>query len=224
MTRHAREKPDTAHRLKMEDGYLTMSLSADICCQDFEGWPPEDHWIRCTIHFNPLEGRQSMVGKVRARLIDREQAYKSGWKDEEIFDEDGANWRIYEEVYLGEPRIPKRFRTGLLVPNGESNANILVIDTVDILPKYRGLNFSLVALRSLIHHFRLKVGLIVLLLLPRQILRPDLVIDEESQTRLQRHFGRLGFIALPETDFMIADPVPDLPAVAALRQPRDTTS
>ena len=232
MTEHTPEKPDTAHTLNVEEGYLSMSLSADVSCElQFEVWPG-DQEIRCAIQFNPLEGEETIIGKVCARLIDRELAYTFGWTDKEIFDDTGANWEVYEEVYRCKPRIPRSARTALMVKGVESNANILVIDTVDILPQYRGLNFSLIALRSLIHHFRLKAGLVVLLLLPGQFLRPDQVEHEddedpgwlprmglesfptdllESQTRLQRHFGKLGFAALPKTRFMIADPLRDLP-------------
>lgn len=238
---HAAEAPNAAHA-PTEEGYLKMILSADIDCQaQFEEWA-EDQEILCTIQFDPIlspkRSPEFVVGKIRARVIDRELAYACGWTDQDIFDQTSANWRIYEDVYRCQPGIPERIAMDLMVDGVESNANILVVDTVDILPKFRGLNYSLLGLRSLIQHFRLKVGLVVLLLLPSQFLDPEQIEREEDQdpgwlpqmglesfpkdlresrTRLERHFGKLGFSVLPETDFMIVDPMLEFPSIDSLR-------
>jgi GNAT superfamily N-acetyltransferase len=141
------------------------------------------------------------------------------------FDYSATTLRFWDELF--EPdgdfkdKVAKRINA-----IGVWNPNILILERLLILPRYRGHGYGLAALAGIIEAFRTGVGVVAMQPYPLQFEAPPIREDERaeferyglgdfksslpaSRARLRKYYGRLGFRHVPRTNMMVRSP--DLP-------------
>lgn len=110
--------------------------------------------------------------------------------------------------------------------------NLLILDRLEILPRYRGYGFGLQALIGMMHWFQAGAGLVAMKPFPLQSEssysrkdKPDpMELDKfpahhtQARTKLRRYYAQLGFKLVTRTDFMVRrvdQSPPTLPAAVA---------
>ena len=113
---------------------------------------------------------------------------------------------------------------------------VLVINQLMVLPEHRGHSVGLAALKTLIEQFRGRATIAVLRAAPLQFEKAPLLAEAEidraelrldtfsrslrvAQSKLKRHFERLGFTPVSDTAYMVLDPCLPLPTYNVLTQP-----
>lgn len=106
--------------------------------------------------------------------------------------------------------------------------NLLILDRVEILPKFRGRNIALIVMRRLIERFGQGAGLVALKAYPLQFEAADknrdgwrgkmalksFASDEKTCTaKLKKHYKRLGFLTVRGTPFMVWSTAFRLPSI-----------
>ncbi|GLQ45986.1 hypothetical protein GCM10007862_10370 [Dyella lipolytica] len=162
------------------------------------------------------------VGRVRAYVADIERARQHGYDALEFLDVDGSTWPYNT---LLSRRKAGSFTAGVNRALGIDEVysqNLLIIDRVEILPRYRGHDYGLQAMHLMLGHLALGCRLAAIKPYPlqfegnnplgeshawRQRLRLEKLSRNEaaSTRRLQRHYGRLGFVPVKGTELMVLD-------------------
>jgi hypothetical protein len=137
----------------------------------------------------------------------------------------------YADVVLDsdETRFSRRLRN--LLGNEIGNFNFLILDRVELLPKYRGNGVGLLVLRSLIERFGTGAGVVGMKPFPLQLEPTDATdsrwrsrlrleqfpSDSKISTRkLRDYYHRLGFIPMRSTPFMFRSLSWSLPSIEQL--------
>ena len=107
--------------------------------------------------------------------------------------------------------------------------NMLILDRMEILPKYRRMGIGLHALRCLQRQFSTGCGIVVMKPFPLQFEQggpeknmhePEFVRfglgdfdrnQKRATAKLRAYYARLGFVRVPRTEFMVADPYLPVP-------------
>lgn len=134
---------------------------------------------------------------------------------------------------MGPNETPFSERLQTLLEDEIWNFNLLILDRVEILPKYRGGGVGLLVLTALIERFGAGAGVVGMKPFPLQLepkesrdssawakrLRlDDLPRDEKKATKkLKRYYGKLGFVEMKSTPFMFRSMAWELPSVEQLR-------
>jgi hypothetical protein len=182
------------------------------------------------------EYQQKTIGHFSIIIIDAESAVNEGDSMFDLLDCDGRTadfFGIYGDDLEFAPEVTKALKGG-----ERWSPNMLIIDHLRILPKYRGNGYGLETLRWLQFHFSTGCGLVAMIPFPMQLASWDLEDAEDKRTftklklgtfsnnravafqRLRAYFARAGFVRVPGTDFMVSDPKMRLPSLRSLRAVR----
>lgn len=210
---------------------LLLEYNQSILVDDQE--PNSFHkYIEGAIRLSSFEGTKVRVGAFSIIVIDVEAAVNAKVGMFDVFDCD-ARTVDYFDLYTGDMDFAPSVIEAL---GGEDRwtPNILILERLEMLPKYRGRGIGLRVLRWLQFHFSTGCGIVAMKPYPLQFEggtpeenkdKPGFVkmgwgqfsADfEVSLNKLHQYYGRLGFNAVPGTPFMVADPMRPLPALEML--------
>lgn len=170
----------------------------------------------------------AMTVDVQAAIVERESVF-------DIFDSDSTSIGYFDALYDHDscdfkPEVVN-------VAYGDDylwNPNLLILDRLAVYPEHRGHGIGLLALRALIHRLRVGVGLIAMKPYPLQfearlLDESDLnkgkrlgldgfkLSQQKATAKLKKYYSRLGFKAVPRTEYMVRSVELPLPSVTSLR-------
>ncbi|MDP2018967.1 hypothetical protein [Hydrogenophaga sp.] len=173
--------------------------------------------------------RRERVGRFRIFVIDVEMAFSDRFSVFEVFDyrsETIGYWSLYE------PSLEFKTKVVKVLPEGDRwQPNILILDRMEIFPKYRGEGIGLNALRCLQRQFSTGCGIIAMKPFPLQFEggtpeenadSPTFVKlglgtfdrnEKRAMAKLRAYYARLGFVRVPGTEYMVADPLLAMPSL-----------
>ena len=176
--------------------------------------------------------KERIAGRFRVYYADFESAENHGVSAFEVLDTHQHTCE-YAEAILGSNETPFSERLQKLLEDEIWNFNLLILDRVEILPKYRGGGVGLLVLTALIERFGAGTGVVGMKPFPLQLepkesrdssgwakrLRlDDLPRDEKmAKKKLKRYYGKLGFVEMKSTPFMFRSTAWELPSVEQLR-------
>jgi hypothetical protein len=162
------------------------------------------------------------IGQFSVIVIDVESAVNERESTFEIFDYSSRTIDYYD---FYTPDMDFKPKVLAALPAGERWApNMLVLERLEILPKYRGQGAGLRVLRWLHFHFGMGCGIVVMKPYPLQFEggQPHENVDdpmfkrlrlgtfttdfEPARKKLRDYYGRLGFKLVKGTEYMVADP------------------
>lgn len=174
--------------------------------------------------------RHEIAGRFRIYYADFELGWNHNVAAREILDtyQDTFN---YADAVLNSDETPFSRRLNNLLGNEIENFNFLILDRVELLPRYRGHEVGLLVLRSLIERFGAGAGVVGMKPFPLQLERKDATVsrwrrglrleqfpsDSEISTRkLRNYYRRLGFVRMRSTPFMFRSLSWALPTIEQL--------
>jgi hypothetical protein len=179
------------------------------------------------------------VGHFRLSYIDVYAAMNARASVFDIFDCTQETCDYYSAIFNIETEGPSPALLDLF--KGEVwSGNVLILDRLEILPKFRGYNLGLIVMRRLIERFGAAAAVVAIKPFP---LQREYVREEENEWRqkmkldeldkdfrraaakLKRHYAKLGFKVMKGTPFMFRDaqrPLPS-PEKLAAKARRDKT-
>jgi hypothetical protein len=175
--------------------------------------------------------KDRIAGRFRVYYADFESAENHGVSPFEVLDTHQHTCE-YAEAILDSNEAPFSERLQKLLGDEIWNFNLLILDRVEILPKYRGGGVGLLVLTTLIERFGAGAGVVGMKPFPLQLepkqsrdsgwakrLRlDDLPRDEKmAKKKLKRYYGKLGFVEMKSTPFMFRSTAWELPSVEQLR-------
>jgi hypothetical protein len=154
-------------------------------------------------------GDPVIIGKMEAIKVFAQSAIVHGYGAEGAFDKDDYLLDIGQAIYdFGSNMFNDKIMKGL--DNDITGDDVLIINDLEILPKYRRLDISAFAIKDLHNLFSQNVGLMVVDIYPNQFSEkiPDdwtrrMMLDKFSQDfdtsfeKLQKLFTKIGFASLP---------------------------
>lgn len=166
--------------------------------------------------------RTVRIGRFSVMVIDVESAVNERESTFDIFD---YSSRTIDYYSLYTPDMDFRPKVLAALQGGERWApNMLVLERLEILPKYRGQGAGLRVLRWLHFHFGMGCGIVVMKPYPLQFeggephenanettfkrlrLGAFTAEFEPARKKLRDYYGRLGFRLVKGTEYMVADP------------------
>jgi GNAT superfamily N-acetyltransferase len=187
------------------------------------------HW-NGTIDWHPPRGeRVDSIGAFSLYLVDCDSAINDRKSVFDVFDSAQQTMDLFEDLFdVDTDELKMRvaeiaFGTGYAI-----SSNVLLFDRLVIYPAHRGRGVGLLALRALMHHFRSFAGIMVMKPFPLQfegsaptelsgLGRENWALENfkkkrpAATARLRRHYAKLGFAHVPRTDYMVRDPLEQLP-------------
>ena len=155
-------------------------------------------------------------GKFSVFYLDIALAWSHGQSQFDVFDGYSSTFSYYEQMYTAQGEMRKKLVD--LIGNEPFHANVLILERLEILPKFRGRRFGLAILKTMIERFGAGAGIAALKPYPLQFemdLGPkdvawkkelDLATFPKNQLRstkaLSKYYGRIGFKQLSRTPFM----------------------
>lgn len=171
--------------------------------------------------------RRVRIGRFRVFVVDLDLALNERRAAFDVFDslsETADYWNLYTSGGDLRTKVVK------VLPGGHrGGANMLILDRLELLPRHRGHGVGLNVLKCLMQQYGLGCDVIAMKPFPLQFEgRLTVTFGGKSETkqistpqedrefrratnRLREHYGRLGFVRVPRTDFMVADPYAALP-------------
>lgn len=210
---------------------LLLEYNQSLLVDDRE--PNSFHkYIEGAIRLSSSEGVKVRVGSFSIIIIDVEAAVNA---KEDLFDVFDCSSRTidYFDLYASDFDFAPNVIEAL---GGEDRwtPNMLILERLEILPKYRRRGYGLRVLRWLQFHFSTGCGLVAMKPFPLQFEggtpeenkdKPEfakLGLDQFRDSfdgaleKLRAHYGRLGFIEVSGTQFMVVDPLRPLPTLEIL--------
>ncbi len=209
----------------MAADYVTLEYTHDILVDDDE----PSRYIKA------LEGyvlvhtgmRRERIGRFKIFVIDVELAINDGSSVFDVFDtysETYGYWSLYSSPFQFKKKVINAF------PEGDRwKPNILILDRMEIFPRHRGKGIGLRSLRCLQREFSTGCGIVAMKPFPLQFEGGLPAPNEESPefvelalgtfdrnerratAKLRAYYSRLGFVRVPRTDYMVADPLVSMP-------------
>jgi hypothetical protein len=163
-----------------------------------------------------------VVGRARAYVVPIDQARDHGHHALDFLDVNGDVWPYnvllsHREAGSFSPAVNR-----VLGIDEVYSQNLLIIDRVEILPRFRGREYGLQAMHVMLTHLSLGCRLAAIKPYPLQLeVEGAMGVDRRWHERLQlehftrepskamrklrSHYARLGFVSVPSTDFMVRD-------------------
>ncbi len=154
------------------------------------------------------------IGRYRAFYIDAEGALCA---DMPLFDVFDSVSEVYPYVQLYDLDEGSQSAAAKKAAGADFlfEPNLLILDRLEILPRYRGHGYGLQALISMMHWFQAGAGMVAMKPFPLQSecrrdgKHDDLELDKfpahytQARTKLRRYYAQLGFKLVPKTEFMV---------------------
>lgn len=141
------------------------------------------------------------AGEITVQYLDVWRAKAAGLSIWDLFDTTSRTGNAaYPAVWDAEAQEYKPEITDAL-----SGYNVLIIDTVQIKPEFRGRNLGLAAIDTTVNRFGHDCALVIIK--PYPINAYDLTGDqiEQGAKSLSAYYARLGFVKIPNSDLMALD-------------------
>lgn len=170
------------------------------------------------------------VGQMTFTLVDVDSALLDQQPIYDIFDTDGELMDYYFALYRqldGITTFKRRVERFI-----RWSRNLLILNTLEIQPKFRGRNYGLLATLEIVQHFRSSVGLIAMTPAPLQIVesvprkgsqvegssKEELRLRNRAIAKLKKYYAGGGFHSLSGTALMVRDPNEPLPFAEILQE------
>ena len=174
------------------------------------------------------EREPRLIGKFRTYIVDVESAVDEGESIFDLFDDDALTMEYFEALYAGAGR---RYKNSIVSLFDELDdlwcPNLLILDRLTIYPEFRNHDIGLEVITALIMRLKMGIGLIGMKPYPLQfdtydpIERQDLGLDNfamskrDATLKLREYYGRLGFMRVPKTPYMVRSASRLLPKIAS---------
>lgn len=157
------------------------------------------------------------IGRYRAFYIDAEGALNASMPLFDVFDCMSEIYP-YVQLYDMDEGSPSAAAKKAAQADWLYEPNLLILDRLEILPRYRGRGFGLQALKGMMHWFQAGAGMVAMKPFPLQSEAssrqpsdpPDLMElhkfpahHTQARTKLRRYYAQLGFKLVTRTDFMV---------------------
>lgn len=181
-------------------------------------------------------GEEPVAGKFGLYYIDAVGSMSEGISLEDVMDHSEVTSRYHALLFdlaTGElkPSVLKALEYEVL------ELNVLILDRLELLPKYRGMGLGLKLLCELMRRFSPGAGLVAINPFPLQFERARSGTDEDPWARamrlheipgrqpaatkkLREHYARLGFKRLGSTPYMVRSTAFPLPRIEDERNDR----
>jgi len=162
---------------------------------------------------------RSLIGKFRLYYIDVERALNDGMPIFDVFDSYAQTFDYYDSLFGNNS---PEFSDALMkiLDYDVFGSNVLILDRLEILPKYRGRGLGLSVMRNMIARFAGGAAVIAIKPFPLQFepessaedqkkWRADLGLTTLSKNKrnatkkLRNYYSRLGFVSMRGTSFMV---------------------
>lgn len=211
----------------MDFAYVFLEYKQEVMADDVE----PSRYIHCLegdVVLDHEDGREK-AGRFRAFILDVELAMNDEYSVFDVFDsysETIGYWDLYEDGLEFTAKVVKLLKAG-----ERWRPNMLILDRMEIFPKHRGKGIGLCALNCLQRRYSIGCGIIAMKPFPLQFeggppeenahkkefiemglgsFGRDL---RRAKAKLRRHYARLGFVHVPGTEFMVADPFVHMPMI-----------
>lgn len=162
---------------------------------------------------------RSLVGKFRLYYVDVERAINNGMPIFDVLDSYAQTVDYYDALFgVNAPEFSDSLMKTL--NDDVFGSNVLILDRLEILPKYRGRGLGLSVMRHMIERFAGGAAVIAIKPFPLQFelessredgkkWKVDLGLSELSKNernatkKLRDYYGRLGFVGMRGTPFMV---------------------
>jgi hypothetical protein len=160
-----------------------------------------------------------IIGKFEIFYVDVRQAMNKGVALYKVFDSHSYELVAYYDHLFQPLSYDLQDNISAALDNDILDHNLLIINNIQLLPKFRGKNLGLVILRDMIDRFSAGVSIVAINPFPVQCepvteenakWRDSMGLshfqsDEEiAKIKLQDYFRKLGFISLKGTSIMVA--------------------
>lgn len=166
--------------------------------------------------------RKTRAGRITFFIIDVELAITEEESAFEVFDSRSATltyWELYKDDLEYSDAVQ-----AVIDFEDFASPNLLILDRIEINPRYRGQGIGLDVLRWITRQFSLGCGLVAMKPFPLQFeggppadhandprfkaLRLDSFDTDycRALAKLRAHYEKLGFAQVPGTDLMVTDP------------------
>ena len=211
----------------MNAHHLALSFTHDMYVDDDEPFRLMKR-IEGTIWAH-RDVRRARAGRFCIFIVDAERAFIEGESVFEVFDTYAQTVNFYE-LYTDDleykPAVVK-----LLLGGSRFAPSMLILDRLEVGPKYKGQHIGLRVLQYLQLQFSMGCGIVAMKPYPLQFEGgtpqenaakakfieqglDDFPKDfKKSLARLQRYYGRLGFKKVPGLEYMVADPYSCVPKI-----------
>lgn len=202
--------------------YLDLFIGREeVLCDDEE--PSRFMYeIKGGIYGHSKSDRRIKVGEFAAFQVNVERCVNEEDSAFDVFDTHSATMPYYE-LYDGDLGFPPKVLKAL-GSDGFWAPNMLILDRLVIAPKYRGRDYGLVALHALTVRLAMGCGIVAMKPYPLQYEGGTPAENQNEEffkkaglgvfagsidactRKLRKHYGRLGFHAVPGTPFMVLNP------------------
>lgn len=172
--------------------------------------------------------KEYKIGRFRVRIVDLDSAMNDEYSLFDVFDAHAVTWAFFDELYTQDFEISDKVLKALGMPNVSLSPNLLILDRLEILPKWRGQGHGLAAMMGMMHWFRTGIDLIALKAFPLQFAagsKNDSAFDKYrldafkdslsvSKSKLLKHYEQLGFKRIGRMGYMVR--LAGVPVVDAL--------
>lgn len=166
------------------------------------------------------EDKRELVGKFRLFYVDVERADNEGIAIRDVLDAHSATTAEYYEALFDPDEEGFNDRILDLIDDEVAGCNVLILDRLEILPKYRGRKLGLEVMRHMIRRFSSGTGIVSIKPFPLQgevaatseetkKWRADLALDQlptdqvVATRKLREYYSQIGFVSLDATPFMV---------------------
>ena len=169
-----------------------------------------------------------LIGKFRTYIVDVESAFDERESIFDLFDDDALTMEYFEALYAGAGRRSKNSSVSLFDELEDLwRPNLLILDRLTIYPEFRNHDIGLEVITALIKRLKMGIGLIAIKPYQLQfdtddpIERQDLGLDNfamskrDATLKLREYYGRLGFMGVPKTPYMVRSASRLLPKIAS---------
>ena len=177
------------------------------------------------------DDKDRIAGRFRLYYADFELAQNHGMTAVEVLDAHQHTLE-YAQAILDRNQAPFSSRLQKLLGDEIWNFNLLILDRLEILPRYRGLGAGLIVLTALIERFGSGAGVVGMKPFPlqfepnqssdspwaRRLKLRSLSSDHKTSARkLKQYYSKLGFVEMKSTPFMFWNMSWALPSLEQLQ-------
>ena len=178
---------------------------------------------------NNDNNHKSLTGKFRLYYVDVERAANHGIPAFDVFDS-YAHTVDYHDALFGASSPEFSDQLMDILRYDVVGSNVLILDRLEILPKYRNRGLGLSVMRHMIERFASGTAVVAIKPFPLQF-EPEPLCEDEKKWRvylglpelskntrsatkkLRDYYSRLGFISMHGTPFMVRSSIWNIPAV-----------
>lgn len=212
--------------------FLILHFEASSAC--LEAVEPNDFFYetRGKIVTVDESDQETLVGKFCLYYANVDNAYDEGLEPLEVLDTYSHTVDYFSSIYVTNGTEFSKKLLHLLNYDVFGN-NSLILDRLELLPRYRGQNLGLIIMRRLIQRFSLGAGVVAIKPFPLQFehepstkkeghWRNELQLsnftkNERTATqKLRSYYRKLGFVGMQGTPFMFRSTTWRLPTIEEL--------